>query len=96
VRVVETPDGTGAHLVWTDHSDGRLQQVVYVYRDRGITPTTSLPIGAGRSDTTITIEPTVPYCFVVATVVPGSPITHLDAAPQCIRGATADISVPTS
>jgi serine/threonine protein kinase len=95
VRVDETNGGTGVHVAWTDHSDGRLQQVVYVYRDRGTTPTATQAIGAGQSDATIAIEPTVPYCFVVATVVPGSPITHLDAKPLCIRGATADISVPT-
>jgi hypothetical protein len=53
-------------------------------------------IGAGQTEATITVEPDVPYCFVVATVVPGSPITHLDADPLCIRGASAVTAVPNS
>jgi serine/threonine protein kinase len=96
VHVEEANGGADVHVAWTDHSDGRLQQVVYVYRDRGTTPTTTQPIEAGHTDATITVDPAVPYCFVVATVVPGSPDAYMTADPLCIRGASAAIAVPTT
>ena len=96
VDVKETNGGAGVYLAWTDHSGGRLEQVVYVYRDRGTAPETAEPVEAGRTDTTITVDAGVPYCFVVATVVPGSPVTYMNADPQCIRGARAEIAVSTT
>jgi hypothetical protein len=97
VHVVdETNGGAGVRLAWTDHSDGRLQQVLYVYRDRGTSAEATHKIEAGQTDTAIAIDPNVPYCFVVATVVPGSPDTYMNADPFCIRGASAVIAVPTT
>jgi serine/threonine protein kinase len=96
VHVDETNGGAGVHVAWTDHSDGRLRQVLYVYRDRGTAPEDARPIEAGQTDAAIAIDPNVPYCFVVATVVPGSPDTYMNADPFCIRGASAVIAVPTT